>query len=101
MFSSIYDSDGITGPALFLALDSFAINYIDASDKIGEFDPSDSLAPTSSFRPSLSNGEVVYSSTSQTITVPGLRLSRPGSVYFILTFNKKITFNEITGAAEI
>ena len=91
----------MTAAALFLALDSFAINYIDTSEKIGYFDPSDSLVPTSSFRPSFSSGEVVYSSSSQTITIPSMKLSRSGSIYLILTFNKKITFNEITGASEI
>lgn len=101
LFSNAYDSDGITAASLSLALSSFAINYIDTSDLQSTFDSNDARSPTSDFQPSLSTGDPVFSSAASTLTIDGIRLSKPGSVYLVLTFNKKITYNEITGATQI
>ena len=34
-------------------------------------------------------------------TINNIKLNKPGTVYFISTFNKRITYNKITGHSDI
>lgn len=55
LFSSIYNSNGITAASLSLALSSFAVNYIQSSFLRGNFNPPDIIAGSSSFTPTITN----------------------------------------------
>lgn len=100
-FNNIYDSNGITAASLSLALSSFAVNYIQSSYARGTFNPPDIIAGSSAYTPILTSDQPSYSVDTNTITLTNLYLDRPGTVYMILTFSRKITYNNITGHTDI
>lgn len=102
LFSSIYDSDGITAASLASAQSSFSINYIASSYFQNTFSPPTAIAASSSaYRPEVSFDEPTHSSSSLVLTLSNVKLTQTGTVYMILTFNKRIIYNDITGHVDI
>lgn len=100
-FANIYDSNGITAASLSLALSSFAVNYIQSSRLSGSFNPPDIVAGAGAYTPVFTSDNATYDSTSNSIVITNMALDRPGAVYMILTFSRKITYNKITGHTDI
>lgn len=101
LFTSIYDSSGITAASLSLALSSFAVNYIQSSYLAGSFYPPDILGGNSAYTPGFTSDGASYDNTTNSIVVKNMRLDKTGAVYFVLTFSRKITYNKITGHTDI
>jgi hypothetical protein len=101
LFNSIYDTNGITAASLSLALSSFAVNYIQSSRMIGSFNPPQMTAGSSTYTPVFSSDKAYYDNITHSIVINNMQLSKPGTVYFILTFSRKITYNKITGHTDI
>lgn len=101
-FSALYDANGITTSALSTALANFSINYINSSYSLGSFNPIDSIKINlDSFKPQLTFTPQLYTRSSFSLFLRGVRLSRPGSVYFVLTSYKKIVKNSIAARSDI
>lgn len=82
-------------------MSSFAINYIQSSYSRGSFNPPDILGGSSTFTPKFTADKPIYDAGSGTIIISNAYLDKPGSVYMILTFSRKITYNDITGKTDI
>lgn len=79
----------------------FSVDYISSSVFLNTYNPISAVSGASSYQPTFSYGEQVYSSSAGTVTINNIKLNKPGTVYFISTFNKRITYNKITGHSDI
>lgn len=43
----------------------------------------------------------MFDNTTNSISINNINLDKPGTIYFILTFSRKITYNKITGHTDI
>lgn len=100
-FSNIYNANGITAASLSLALSSFAVNYIKSSSLVSTFYPPDIISGSATFTPTFTFDEPAYDNSSNSISVSNMMLDKAGSVYFIVTFSRKIEYNKITGHTDI
>lgn len=100
-FNNIYDRNGITAASLSLALSSFAVNYIQSSYLIGTFYPPDIISGLSAYTPAYYSDQPVYDNSTGSIIVSNIVLDKPGAVYFVLSFSRKIMYNKITGHTDI
>lgn len=100
-FNSIYDANGITAASLSQALSSFAVNYIQSSKLYGTFNPPDIVQGSAAYTPVFTSDNATFDNTSNSIVITNMALDRPGAVYLILTFSRKITYNKITGHTDI
>lgn len=92
----MYDSSkSLTVQSFSDALSNFSINYISSSTFQDTFDPITAVNMGLGFDQTLYFDTPTYSNN--TITIPNVRLMRPGSAYFILQLQKQIFYNAITG----
>lgn len=90
----MYDANGLTVSSLATALSDFSIAYINTSYSMGLFDPIDTINfSTDDFKPTLSFSLESYQVGSTSVYLRNLQLSKPGSVYMILTPYKKLVKN--------
>lgn len=98
----MYDASGLSTTSLATALSDFSIAYINNSYSLGNFDPLDVITFfNDNFKPSVSFEVGSFQSGSNSMYIRNIRLSKPGSVYFILTPYKKLTKNQIAGHTDI
>lgn len=98
----MYDVNGLTTASLATALSDFSIAYINTSYSLGNFDPIDTINfATDNFKPSVSFSVDPFQSGSTTLYIRNIKISKPGSVYFILTPYKKLIKNQIAGHTDI
>ena len=79
----------------------FSVDYISASVFLNTFDPLLAVDASSSYKPAFTYDKQEYSSPAGTVAIKSMKLDKPGTIYFILVFNKRIAYNKITGHSDI
>lgn len=98
----MYDNNGLTTTSLATALSEFSIAYINTSYSMENFDPMDAInIINDNFKPLITFEVEPFQSDSNTLYIRNIRVSKPGSVYFILTPYKKLIKNQIAGHSDI
>jgi hypothetical protein len=83
-----------------MALSSFAVNFITTSNLLTTFSPSELMSGTSAYTPAITTDNPSHSRDSSELTIH-VALDRPGTIYTVLTFTRRITFDIISGNSEI
>lgn len=100
-FQKIYNNSGITASSLSLALSAFAVNFINSSYLRGTFYPSDAISGSDTFKPAFKSNTPSYDRGTSSITITQIVLDKPGIVYLVLTFSRRITYDPLNGYADI
>jgi hypothetical protein len=94
-------SKSLLNSSLAYALANFAVNFINTSYLLYSYNPTNIINKDGQYTPTLYFDLPFYDQNTNTFYINNLHLDKPGIIYMILTFSRKITYDKLTGNVNI